>query len=335
MSSLRRSFPHQMPAGPLPIRVRPAHGEQSGSYLIRLAAANRCPTRTILQLLGRVHSGTRPDQGAHLHPQSMISMNTAALHRLALYCGIPVSHLLTALPELDHQRTESREPILRVGPSKHTFLRSCPECERRTGGAVLAPDRRPLQLTCRRHGTWLVKADPLLSIHPVPEVRRAAGTLLRQQHRYTAATIKTLYATVRGYLTFDWRGLGWHNHLAKRWTARQQILRPDADRTDLYLPARTEHWSMLPEAVAIITVLADACSSPPLTNAHVHHDVANSLSRALRLDEYWSIGTNADFHPDHSFRHLHQLLVGHPHLQPAAADDSERAPQSVPVEAAS
>ncbi|MDQ2740650.1 MAG: hypothetical protein M3Y35_18965 [Actinomycetota bacterium] len=96
---------------------------------------------------------------------------------------------------------------------------------------------------------------------------------------------------VRGYLTFDCRGLGWHNHLAKRWTARQQILRPDADHTDLYLLARTEHWSMLPELVAIITMLANALRSPPLPNPRVHHGVANSLSRALHLEDYWSVGT--------------------------------------------
>lgn len=177
-------------------------------------------------------------------------MNTAALHRLALYSSVTPANLVRALPELDHEHTQCGEPILRVGPAKRNFLRSCPACERRTGGAVLAPDRRPLQLTCPHHDTWLVNADPPLSTHLVPEVRRAARVLHRQQRRHTTDAINTLYADVRGHLTFQWRGLGWHSHLAKRWTARQQIVRPDADQKDLYFLARTEHWSMLPEAAA-------------------------------------------------------------------------------------
>jgi len=70
MSRIRGSLPCQTPAAPLPIRVRPVHGECAGSYLIRMATANRCPPRTMLQLLGRVHHRFRPDLWVELHPQS-------------------------------------------------------------------------------------------------------------------------------------------------------------------------------------------------------------------------------------------------------------------------
>jgi len=334
MRSPSRSHPHHTPAGPLPIRIRPVHGERTASYLIRLATANRCSIGTFVQLIGRVHHGSRPDQWVQILPHSAIAMNTAALHRLAIYTGFAAAHLLHALPELDHEHTGSGEPVLRVGPGKRTFLRSCPPCERRTGGAVLAPDRRPLQLTCPHHDTWLVNADPPLSTHLVPEVRSAAKVLLRQQRRNTGAALKTLYAQVHGYLTFEWHGLGWHSHLAKRWTARQQILQPNADHKDLYVLARTEHWSMLPEATAIIMALANFSPSTPFPDAHIHHDLARSLSGALHLDHYWSSGTNDDFHPDYTFRPLHQLLAEREYLE-RAVDTTNRAPRAQSVRPAS
>jgi TniQ len=294
MSRSRGSLPCQTPAAPLPIRVRPVHGECSGSYLIRMATGNRCPPRTLLQLLGRVHHRFRPDQWVELHPQSTITLNTAALHRLATYSGIPAAHLLRALPELDHEHGNG-DPVVRVSPPERAFLRSCPDCERRAGGAALTPDRHRLQLVCVRHGIWLVNTDPLLSTAPFPEVRRAATTLRKQQHRHHADTISALYRVVREWLTNDWRGLGWHTHLAKRWEARQQVLRPDTPGKDRYLLARTEHWSMLPEAVAFITVLANH-----------HHDaltgqrhLIRSLSRALRLDSYRSTETGEHFDAHH------------------------------------
>lgn len=303
MNSPRGGIPHLTPAAPLPIQVRPVHGERSGSYLIRVANANRCPPRTVLQLLGRVHHRSRPDRWVELRPQSAITLNTAALHRLAAYSTIPAVHLLRALPELGHEHSNG-EPIVRVSPPPRAFLRSCPACERRAGGATLAPDRHRLQLVCARHGAWLVKADPPLDIAAVPEVSRAARTLRRQLHRHHADAISVLYQRVRECLTNDWRGLGWHTHLAKRWEARQQILRPDTAGTDRYVLARTEHWSMLPEAVAIITVLAN------------HHDaltdqrhLTRSLSRALHLDGYCSIRAGELFDPQHILVELPQQTV--------------------------
>lgn len=284
MRSPGRSHPHQMGAGPLPIQLRPVHGERTGSYLIRLAAANRCPTRTILQLIGRVYDRSRPDQWVAVSSHSTISMNTAALQRLSAYCGIAAVHLLRALPELGHERTQDGEPILRVGPTTRTFLRSCPACERRAGGAVLAPDRQPLQLMCPHHHTWLVKADPPLSTHPVPEVQRAAKLLHHQQRRHTSDAITTLYADVREHLTFGWRGLRWHNQLTKRWMLRQQILRPEADQKDLFVLARTEHWSMLPEAAAIIAVLANSRQPDTVHAIYYQHPLGEPLRRALHLN---------------------------------------------------
>jgi hypothetical protein len=334
MRAPTRSQPHHAPAGPLPVRIRPVPGERTASYLIRLAAGNRCSIGTLVSLIGRVHHGSHRGRWVQVGPQSAISMNTAALHRLAIYSGIAAAHLIRALPELDHEHTQNPEPVLRVGPAKRTFLRNCPACQRRTGEAVLAPDRPPLQLACPDHDTWLVKADPLLSTHLVPEIGKAARVLLRQQRRHTAAAVTALYTQIHGYLTFEWRGLGWHSHLAKRWTARQQILRPDADHKDLYVLARTEHWSMLPETTAIITALANFSPGTPFPDAHTHHGLARSLSGALHLDRYWSIGTNDDFHPDYTFRPLHQLLAKREYKE-QTADTTNQAPQAQSVRPAS
>lgn len=307
MSRSRGSLPCQTPAAPLPIRVRPVHRECAGSYLIRMATGNRCPPRTMLQLLGRVHHRSRPNQWVELHPRSTITLNTAALHRLATYSDIPAAHLLRALPELDHEHSNG-EPIVRVSPPNRTFLRSCPDCERRAGGAALTPDRH-LQLVCARHGIWLVNADPPLSTALFPEARRAATTLRNQQHRHHGNSIRTLYRVVRECLTNDWRGLGWHTHIAKRWEARQQILRPDTPGKDRYLLARTEHWSMLPEAAAVITVLANDyqhATEPTITS---RRHLTRSLSHALKLESYWSTAPGDHFTEHLTFMPLRRHLA--------------------------
>ena len=275
--------------------------------MIRVATANRCPPRTLLQLLGRVHHRFRPDRWVELRPQSTITLNTAALHRLAAYSAIPAAHLLRALPELGHEHSNG-EPIVRVSPPQRAFLRSCPDCECRAGGAALTPDRHRLQLVCARHGTWLVNADPPLDIAPVP--RSVKG-------RENIAPPTTPASRRRHQHALSGRTRMPHQRLARAWLAhppRETVGGAAADpparyaRKDRYLLARTEHWSMLPEAVAVITVLANDITTPPHQMTSQRH-LTRSLSRALHLDSYWSTGTGELFDPHHILMPLPQQTV--------------------------
>ena len=146
---------------------------------------------------------------------------------------------------------------------------------------VRAGPRHRLQLDSVRHGFWLVNADPAAENRTFPEVRRAATTLCKQ-HRHYADGMSALYRVVRECLTNDWRGLA-GTPTSRDGEARQQILPPDTPVKDRYLLARTEHWSMLPEAAAVITVPANDYHHATATTMTSQSHLARSLNCALNL----------------------------------------------------
>jgi len=117
----------------LPVRVRQQHRERTGSFLIRLAEANRCPPWSFLRLLGTTPGGQRVE----LNPQASVTLNRTALTRLAGYLGRSVNQITRALPTLPTSDREG-EPTVRIHRPGRTFLRNCPVCELRAGGTLAA-----------------------------------------------------------------------------------------------------------------------------------------------------------------------------------------------------
>lgn len=204
MSGDRRVRAHHVVPQLLPVQVRPRHRERTGSFLIRLAEANRCPAWSFLWLLGAVRGGQRVE----LTPRASVTLNGAALSRLAVYLGRPVDQITRALPTLP-DTDQPGEPTVRIRRPDRTFLRSCPGCELRAGGVSLLPDLNPLNLTCRRHRQWLV-ADEDITLEQAPEVLAAVTRLHRLRQRQGDQIVGGLYRQVHRYLTDDWRGTRWH-----------------------------------------------------------------------------------------------------------------------------
>jgi hypothetical protein len=274
MSTNQPVRPHHVVPQLLPLRVRPHHRERTGSFLIRVAEANRCPPWTFLRLLGTIPGGER----AQLTPQSCVTLNRSALTRLAAYLGRPIDALTRALPSI--LVTEQRdEPTVRIHRLGRTFLRSCPLCEMRSGGMSLMPGTHPLELNCRRHNQWLV-ANEDMTLDQAPEIIFAVKRLRRLRRRRGDEIVQGHYRRVRDYMTNDWRGTRWHRLLVQRWSARQHRMHPAAHPDDEFVRSHTEHWSMLPETVTVVGLLARSRSPLP---------TADDISRALGLDDYWSI----------------------------------------------
>jgi hypothetical protein len=257
----------------LPFRIRPHHRERTGSFLIRVAEANHCLPWSFLRLLGDIPGGQR----SQLTPQSCVSLNRPALTRLAAYLGRPIDELTRALPWIlaADRRTEPTVHIHRLG---RAFLRSCPQCEMRSGGTPLMPSTHPLELTCQRHNQWLI-TDEDITLDRAPEIIPAVKRLRRLRQRLGDDITHDHYRCVHNYLTNDWRGTRWHRFLAQRWTDRQHRMHPAAHPHDEFVRSHTHHWSMLPETVTIVGLLARS-RSPLLT--------AGDISQALGLDHYWS-----------------------------------------------
>jgi hypothetical protein len=276
----------------MPVRPRPHRHERTGSYLIRIAQANHCPPWSFLRLLGRIPSGGRAD----LVPTAAVTMNHAALTRLAAYLGKPADELTRALPWITAQERWDEPTILIRRPGR-TLLRACHLCEKRAGGASLMPNPRPIELTCTRHNTWLI-TDENVDLSSTTQITAAIAALRNIRRRHGADVTATHYQLIREYLTDDWRGQGWHRQLVRRWTHRQHLEDPAANANDVFVRAHTQHWSMLPESVALTGVTTR-------TGARgISMPTATDLSNALALAPYWA-GPNAEqLNPRHSFRPL-------------------------------
>ncbi|ACV78905.1 TniQ family protein [Nakamurella multipartita] len=273
MSGDRRVRPHNVVPQLLPFRVRPRHRERTGSFLIRLAEANRCPPWSFLWLLGTVRGGQR----AELIPQARVTLNGAALTRLVAYLGRPVDQIIRALPTLP-ATDQTGEPAVRIQRPGRNFLRSCPGCELRAGGLSLLPGSNPLDLTCRRHHEWLVAGEDI-ALDQASEVQAAVNRLHRLRRRHGDRIVSGDYRGIHHYLTDDWRGTRWHRLLAQRWLFRQRMMFTAAHPNDEFVRTHTHHWSMLPEVTALVWSLA---------NSSCAVSSAEGISRALRLEEYGS-----------------------------------------------
>ncbi len=276
MSQGLAAQPHHLVPHLLPICLRPHRYERTGSYLIRLAQANHCPPWSFLRLLGRIPSGQRTD----LTPMASVTMNHAALTRLGAYLGKPTDHLARALPWITSEE-RFNDPTVLIRQPGRTFLRSCDRCEKRCGGARLMPNPQPMQLACQRHGTWLVVGEHV-ELDTTPEVGTALKALRRVQRRHGHDVAHAHYQWIHRYLTDEWRGHGWHRFLTRRWTYRQLQMHPTAHPNDIFVQAHTHHWSMLPETVALIQILA---RTPPHSS---DLPTVNDISDALDLAEYWT-----------------------------------------------
>jgi hypothetical protein len=86
------------PPRKIPVVPRPRHGELSGSYLARIARANRTDLRSFLSLLGSLPSALTtevPDLAI-----MMLTLNEAAFTRLLAYTGLDGEQLVRAVPSL-------------------------------------------------------------------------------------------------------------------------------------------------------------------------------------------------------------------------------------------
>ena len=167
----RQLFPAE-PRWALPRTRRPARDETTGSYLLRLAAANRITSTDLIHYLT---AGTA------------LSAGKVSLRALAVASGHPPLALAYALPQLRPQHPGHQSMALagRTLPGKPNTVR--PAC-RRCAAAHPPADRidiwyRHEQTICRRHQLWTgTGADhpadqPHLAGHP--EIVRAQARHLR------------------------------------------------------------------------------------------------------------------------------------------------------------
>ena len=245
------------PPRKIPVVPRPRHGELSGSYLARVARANRTDLRSFLSLLGSLPSALlerEPGPGGHgAHAERGRVQQAARLHRpgrRAAHQGDPVT---SAQGDLPARRASRDTPLVREDTGGRL-----PGCRLRRDGAHADTRLLAHKTACLRHGYWLFGqgGGQRLNLTAIPEVAAAQRRLDRIASRRGPTAAMRAYEIASGYLQHSWRidsppvvvpRPGWN---AGSSGSAQQALCPPS--TTWQLPG----WAVHPECTALAAVFA-------------------------------------------------------------------------------
>jgi hypothetical protein len=248
----------------VPVVPRPRHGELSGSYVARVAHANRTKWSTFARLIGQP-SGNLPSDPDEL-ASTILSVNHAAYARLLAYTGLDSVRLMRAIPSLTPTGSaETGEPpAIRASSLRYGLtdgLIDCPECVLRRDGAFLDTRLFPLQMACLRHGYWLHREGAGDRLNPaiLPEIETAQRRLLRAARRSSTKTVVRAYGIARTSLCDRSRPLtspAWRYEMMQRWRKRAEAMPSPSAPKSLSENPWPPGWAMHPECAALAAVLA-------------------------------------------------------------------------------
>jgi TniQ len=258
----------------IPIVPRPRRGELSGSYLARIARANRTDLRSFLSLLGSLPpalSSASPDLAI-----MVLTLNEAAFARLLEYTGLDGEQLIRAVPSLAPRGISStgESPRIRLSFVK-TLATDCPGCRQRRDGAHADARLLTHKTACLRHGYWLSGqgGGQRVNLAAIPEVAAAQRRLERIASRRGPTAAMRAYEIASGYLQYSWRTdyhPYWYPALIERWQQRIRSAGASPAQTTWQFPG----WAVHSECTAIAAVFASphwaALALPTPERRHRH-----------------------------------------------------------------
>lgn len=301
----------QQPAQPLPIRLRPVHGETLISYLLRLADANSLgqPT-TLLRALGEPAINLTPS----MLTNHDITLNHHALHRLVTITTLGETRLRRALPAL-HQtkpptphnpggnhRSHGADNTPTTRPCQFTSLRPhCDTCTSRLPGhPKIIVHHRAFPKICVKHQRWI---DTHNTAQPQQVDLAETPEILTAHRRFTRLHTQTA-DNDQGWLndqlwTASWivRKWAWTSRqekpgLYQRWKKRSTTIRP---HTDLVIPTEL---LIFPETVALTEIIADPHWRRHTARATHHREITPFHHRiAARLGQPPTFATHTQLNP--------------------------------------
>ncbi|MEU8472772.1 TniQ family protein [Streptomyces sp. NPDC029006] len=257
----------------LPVALPPVHGETIGSYLNRLADANRLSVRQLSALIGPDRHHRRDDnRTGHWTPGS--------LRRLAALTGRDPAALSHAMPALATIREPGqRQPPLLIEEATEAPKRlACRPCMDRRGipGLVIRSTPHP-QGVCHRHRRWLLGQEQH-QLYSLPEVHEANRRHRRLVHRRQDQFLALDYLAARSRMLSRFQAAG-QSDLQQRWADRIRALGEDS-YGDPYHPSEARiEIATYPEAV-IITGLS---TSP---HWREHTDLRAEVARRLAIEAH-------------------------------------------------
>jgi hypothetical protein len=240
----------------IPVVPRPRQGELSGSYLARVARANRTDLRSFLSLLGSLPSGLS-GESPDLETM-MLTLNEAAFIRLLAYTGLDGEQIVKAIPSLAPRAISpgGENPAIRLSFVK-TSATDCPSCRQRRDGAHTDTRLLSHKTACLSHGYWLFGEGrgKRLDLIALPSVAAAQRRLDRTASRRGPTATMRAYEIASEYLQRSWRidhHPHWYPLLLDRWQQRVRAVGAFTAQTTWQLPA----WAVHPECTALTAVFA-------------------------------------------------------------------------------
>lgn len=226
----------------LPLSPPPVHRETVGSFLGRLADANRLRPRTLPTLLGISTLSRHADPKRPWPP--------GALAMLADLTGYTAETLRTALPALDASRASTRTP--QDGASR--IRPACCTCMDARGiTSIVIQHTTDHEDICLRHRRWLAPPEQY-SLDQLPDVL-AANRRHRRLARRAGHPLAAVHRAARTAAT-EWFNAADHPELLERWIGRLGALPEDPLGHRDHLSAQRIALAIYPEAVTLTAIYA-------------------------------------------------------------------------------
>jgi hypothetical protein len=205
----------------LPIAFAPVHGETIGSYLNRLADANRLKVSTVSTALDLSRRYRRDDD-------TCAGWTQHTLTRLAVLTNRHAASPANALPALHNLRIRPspRSPASGVEPPQAPRRPACRPCMARHGTGLVIRSTPYSECVCRQHRRWLHSLDQH-HLNRLPEVLVA-----NTRHRGLAHNRTRSLNSSRAYLDAQRHTQAWFHTASQpepqqRWIQRLGILGED------------------------------------------------------------------------------------------------------------
>ncbi|GCB53342.1 TniQ family protein [Streptomyces sp. NL15-2K] len=245
------------------------HRETVGSYLNRLADANRLPVRYLAGLLGHNRHHRRDDNRTdHWTPRALLGLSA-----LTGRAPAELVHAMPALAELSEGQRIGPRPSTGHGDALHRP--ACRPCMARRGiDGLVVRETLPHEAVCPRHHRWLLGDEQHL-LRVLPDVRRANQRHRRLTSRRRGSAPEQSYRTARDSL-LKWFHTAAETQLQQRWTDRIHLLGEDIYGDPLRPSPNRIEIATYPETVILTSLL----SSPHWRD---HQESAPEIARRFQL----------------------------------------------------
>jgi TniQ len=239
--------PSPEPLRQLPFTPRPFRRETIGSFLTRLACANRIRIWHLLQLTAINVQEQREFTPA---TDDWLGWSPSTPHRIAALTGRPLAALSAAFPAIAGSQAQ---PACPPAPQAGKIQRACRHCTAAQNiTSMVIVQARPHDYLCVRHDLWHHGIRDI-DLRPLPQVTDAQRRHNHHVRTLPAAHVANAHQQAHSIID-EWITWSWHPALTSQWQYRLRIIgAADARHPSPWLNAVTH-----PELLSVASMLLSA-----------------------------------------------------------------------------